>query len=236
MKQGNESCRLCNGRFCSTKISIFSVLDDEEIKEVRDLIVTRRYKKGQIICFEGDVSDKLYLINKGKIKVFKYTKEGKEQILYILSEGDFIGDLSLIKKTEFKFNAEALEDINLCTFSKEDFDTVLKKNPQIAIKILEVLHDRIMKLEGLIQSLSTKDIDARVASLLLRFVEDFGIQKDGNIELTMPLNREDMANYIGVTRETISRKLSSMQDEGTISLVGNKKIIIKDINNLEDLA
>lgn len=226
-------CNLCKGRYCANKVSIFSVLTEEQLAKLTSKITHKKYKKGQMIFFEGDISDKLYVINKGKIKIFKYTREGKEQILYILSEGDFVGDLSLLKKDEFKFNAEALEDSNICVLTKDDFDGLLKENPEIAIEILQVVYDRIIKLENLIQSLSTKDIESRIAGLLLSFVKDFGVRKGSTIELELPLSREDIANYIGVTRETISRKLSSMQEQGIIELVGTKRIIIKDIKELE---
>lgn len=233
VKKEYKICNLCKGRYCANKVSIFSVLTEEQLIKLTEKIVHKNYKKGQILFFEGDISDKLYVINKGKIKIFKYTREGKEQILYILSEGDFVGDLSLLKKDEFKFNAEALEDANICVLTKDDFDGIIKENPEIAIEILQVVYDRIVKLENLIQNLSTKDIEARIAGLLLSFVKDFGVRKGDTIELELPLSREDIANYIGVTRETISRKLSSMQDQGVIDLVGSKKIIIKDIEELE---
>jgi len=232
-KREYKICNLCKGRYCAHKVSIFSVLTEEQLAKLTEKIMHKNYKKGQVIFFEGDISDKLYVINRGKIKIFKYTREGKEQILYILSEGDFVGDLSLLKKDEFKFNAEALEDSNICVLTKDDFDEMLKENPEVAIEILQVVYDRIVKLENLIQSLSTKDIEARIAGLLLSFVKDFGVHKGELIELELPLSREDIANYIGVTRETISRKLSSMQDQGVIDLVGSKKIIIKDIEELE---
>ncbi|MFA5523494.1 MAG: Crp/Fnr family transcriptional regulator [Tissierellales bacterium] len=233
LKREYKICNLCKGKYCAHKVSIFSVLTEEQLTKLTEKIVHKNFKKGQIIFFEGDISDKLYVINKGKIKIFKYTREGKEQILYILSEGDFVGDLSLLKKDEFKFNAEALEDANICVLAKDDFDDMLKENPEISINILQVVYDRVIKLENLIQSLSTKDIEARIAGLLLSFVKDFGIRKGNFIELELPLSREDIANYIGVTRETISRKLGSMQDQGVIDLIGSKRIIIKDIEELE---
>ncbi len=229
-------CNLCKGRYCAHKVSIFSVLTEQQLAKLTEKIMHKNYKKGQIIFFEGDISDKLYVINKGKIKIFKYTREGKEQILYILSEGDFVGDLSLLKKDEFKFNAETLEDANICVLTKDDFDSMVKESPEIALEILQVVYDRIVKLENLIQSLSTKDIEARIAGLLLGFVKDFGVYRGDVIELELPLSREDIANYIGVTRETISRKLGSMQDQGVIELVGSKKIIINDIEELEYMA
>lgn len=230
-----EACKKCKGRYCASKASIFSILEEPQLKEITDKISRKTYKKGEMVFFEGDKSEKLYVINSGKVKIFKYTKEGKEQILYITSAGDFLGDLSLLKKADFKFNAEALEDVSMCQLTKDDFDQVVKENPEIALKILEVLYDRISKLENLVQSLSTKDIESRISRLLLSFIKDFGVPEDNIIKLELPLSREDMANYIGVTRETISRKLNSMQDEGIIDLVGNKTIILKDMEYLEDI-
>lgn len=231
-----HTCEHCTGKYCARKAPIFSVLDNEQLSEVMSKILRRRYKKGQVIFFEGDVSDKFYIINSGKIKIFKYTKEGKEQILYILSEGDFIGYLSLLKKGKFAFNAEALEDVNVCLLTKDDFDKIVKKTPEISLRILESLHDRLVSLENLVQTLSTKDIEARIAGLLQSFAKDFGREDTGCIIIELPLSREEMANYIGVTRETMSRKLTSMEEEGVIELVGNKKIVIRDIEALGDLV
>lgn len=237
MKEINiHTCEGCTGKYCARKAPIFSVLDNDQLAEVMSSIIRRKYKKGQIVFFEGDVSDKFYIINGGKIKIFKYTKEGKEQILYILSEGDFIGYLSLLKKGKFDFNAEALEDVNVCMLTKDDFDKLVKKTPEISLRILENLHDRLVSLENLVQTLSTKDIETRIAGILINFAKEFGREDAKGIVIEMPLSREEMANYIGVTRETMSRKLSSMEDDGVIELIGNKKIVIKDMRLLEELA
>ena len=232
----DHACESCSGKYCAKKAPIFSMLADDQLAEITRLIVRRKFKKGQVFFLEGDVSDKFYIINKGKIKIYKYTKEGKEQILYILSEGDFIGDLSLLKKSRIQFNAEALETVSVCILAKDDFDKRLRENPEIALKILENLHDRLISMENLVQTLSTKDIEARIAGLLLNFSESFGVQQNGERVIELALSREEMANYIGVTRETMSRKLTSLQDEGIIDSIGNKKIIIKDMDRLKALS
>ncbi|MCY6371104.1 Crp/Fnr family transcriptional regulator [Clostridium ganghwense] len=216
-------------------ISLFSTLQEEELKEISNLIVTREYKKGETIFFQGDVSEKLYIVSKGKIKIFKHTKEGKEQILYILSNGGVIGALNLLKKDKFDFNAEALENTRVCTLNKEDFDNVIIKNPQITLKILEKVYDRVVNVENLVQRLSTKDVEAKVAGVLLSLIKDFGVETEKGIILDMSLNREEMGSYAGITRETISRKLAVMQEEGIIELIGNKKILIKDIETLKNI-
>jgi CRP-like cAMP-binding protein len=232
---GTKNCAKCTGKYCAKRVSIFSILEEKEISEVVENITTRRYKKGQMIFFEGDIADKLYIVSSGSMKIFKYTKEGKEQILYILTNGDFIGDRSLLKRGKFDFNAEALEDSSICTLSKEDFDNVVRTNPEIPIKILENVHDRLLSLENLVQSLGTKDVEARIAALILSFTKNFSSQVKEGILIDLPLNREEMGNYIGITRETISRKLTSMQEEGIIELIGNRKLLIKNMELLEEL-
>lgn len=229
-------CEKCTGKYCAKKVSIFSTLEDEQLKEIADMVIHRNYKKGQSVFFEGDISDKLYIVNKGKIKIFKYTKEGKEQILYILSDGDFTGDLSLLKKGKLEFNAEALENTAVCTLTKENFDKILSDNPNIALKILEVVHDRVINLENLVQRLNTKDVESRVSDVLLSLIKNFGNETNEGTLLQLPLSREEIGNYSGLTRETISRTLTSMQEEGIIELIGTKKIIIKNIEYLKNIS
>jgi CRP-like cAMP-binding protein len=233
-KSINSSCLHCTGKSCSKKVFIFSNLQEAELDEIYKLIITKNYKKGQVIFFQGDKADKLYIIKKGKIKIFKTTKDGKEQILYLLSEGEIIGELSLLKKGEFDFSAEALEDVSLCTLTKYDFDNLILTTPLLVLKILEEVHDRLLGLENLVQQLGTKDVEVRIANLLVSFINNFGTNVKEGIKLDLPLSREEMGNYIGLTRETISRKLTLLQENGIIELIGNKVIIIKDLKRLQD--
>lgn len=96
--------------------------------------------------------------------------------------------------------------------------------------------NRINLAENLAQNLATKDVEVRIASVLVEFMNRYGIEKEEGIHVKLPLNREQMANYCGVTRETVSRKLSKFDKTGIINLHGNKAIIIKDIEALLDLA
>lgn len=225
-------CESCQHGQCTSKVPLFSGLDVKEQVRITELISRRSYNKGEMIFLQGDIVEGLYIINQGKIKVFKYTREGKEQILYILSVGDFFGELSLINAEEANYNVEAIEEVKLCLISRNDFAELLNVSNNISMKLLENVGGRLMKLERLVQSLGTKEVEARIAQMLLDLAKEFGQEKLSAIEINIPLTREDMANFIGVTRETISRKLSLFQDEGIISLVGNKTIIINDIKGL----
>ncbi len=220
------NCGKCTHKFCASKVPIFSTLSQEELAELNSLKINKDYKKGEILFFEGDQMESLYIINQGRVKVFKYTKEGKEQILYILSEGDIFGELSLFRSEKLTFNVEALEDVNTCILTKRNFEVILGKRPEISMKILEVMGERLIKMETLIQSLGTKDIEARIATFLLELIPEYTKSRGSIREIELPLSREEIANYIGVTRETISRKLGKMQEEGILKVKGIKKIII----------
>ena len=103
---------------------------------------------------------------------------------------------------------------------------IIAKKPEVSISIMESLAERLSEAESLARSLATNDVEARLAYLLTSLIDKYGVDKKDGIEITLPINREDMANYIGVTRETISRKLKKFEHEDIIKIVGNKKIIV----------
>lgn len=231
----NCNCDRCKNELCASKVPIFSNLSHEELLEIVNTTGHNTYKKGENIFLEGNKAQTLYLINEGKIKLFKYTKDGKQQILHILSDGDFFGELNLFKDSEYGFSAEAIVPTKICTLTKEKMKSIIIEKPEIGIKILEIVGDRLSKVESLAQHLATNDVDSRLAYLLIDMMESYGKISKRGIEVELPISREDMSNYTGVARETISRKLKKFEEEGLIELVGTKKVIILDEDSLRDL-
>jgi CRP/FNR family transcriptional regulator len=111
---------------------------------------------------------------------------------------------------------------------------IMMKNPEIGIKVLETVGERLSKVENLVQNLATNDVDSRMAYLIIELMEKYGENVEGNISVKLPISREDMASYIGVTRETISRKLKKLEDENLIKIIGTKTIIIIDEEGLKN--
>lgn len=226
------TCNKCNSTCCFATLPLFSHLDNQELDKVGSIICHKSIKKGQPLFEEGTLLDCLYIVNQGSMKVLTLTKEGREQILYLLLQGDFIGDQQLFKETIATTRAVALEDTHLCFIHKEDFHKLLQDYPLIQGKILGYAYERIHGLEQLVDTLTTKDIETRIATLLKSFIDT---SSNTSNTITLPLNKEEMANYIGVTRETLSRKLSSLQKQGIIKLKGNRRVTILDLEALEDL-
>lgn len=227
-------CERCKTQLCASKVSIFANLNHEELVEIVKMTGHRDYHKGETIFLEDADAKTLYLVNEGKIKIYKYTKDGKEQILHILSEGDFFGELNLFKTGKYSFNAEAITPTKLCTLTKDKMRELIIAKPEIGLKILEVIGERLAKVETLVQNLATNDVEARIAYLLLDLKDRYGRKGSQGIEIKLPLTREEMSNFTGVARETMSRKLKKFEDEGIIKLVGIKKILIIDEGRLEE--
>ena len=230
----SNCCNNCRGELCASKVPIFENLNNEELLDVVKTINHKEYNKGDVIFTEGNVANTLYFINEGKIKLYKYTKDGKEQILHVLSEGEFFGELELIKPSKYGFNAKAIVDSKICTLTKDEMKDIIMRKPEIGIKVLEAVGERLSKVENLVQNLATNDVDSRMAYLLTDLMEKYGEIMEDNISIKLPLSREDMASFIGVTRETISRKLKKFEDEKLIKIVGTKNIIILDEEGLKD--
>lgn len=233
MSKHTCSCEHCQHQLCAQRVPIFSTLNTEELDRVVNLIIRRRYAKGELIIIDGAKIESLIIVNKGQVKAFRDTQEGKEQILYIFSEGDFFGEKNLMMNQEATYSVEALEETNICMIKKSDFQHLLREYPDISLKIIEDLCNRLNRFENAIESMGTKNVEARVNAVLLEFASKYGKDHNKGILIELPLSREGIANYIGLTRETVSRKMSLLQDEGIIEMVGNKRVIILDKMALE---
>lgn len=212
-----------------------SNLDNDEIDKIAEGVKNWYFKNGDKVFSAGDIADRLFIVCSGKMKIYKNTVDGREQILYILSGGDFIGAFNLLKEDEFEFSAEAIEELELSTLAKEDFDRIILSNPRITLKVLEKAYERIMKAESLVDRLSTNSANAKVAGLLLTLIGDFGHETAEGIVLELTINREEMGSYSGISRETMTRKLKTFGELGLIELDGHKRILIKDKRGLEEL-
>lgn len=226
------NCGNCQHQLCVSRVPIFSGLAPEELSKLAALIIRKKYEKGELIIMEGSRPESLVIIDQGQVKVFRNTVEGKEQILYIFAQGDFFGEKNLMKNQEASYNVEALETTNICMINKKDFQGLLRDYPEIGIKIIEELCSRMEKIEGAVQSMGTKSIESRINGVLLDFVDRYGKKHPKGILVELPLSREGIANFIGTARETVSRKLSALQEEGIIEMIGNKKILVHDVDAL----
>jgi CRP/FNR family transcriptional regulator, anaerobic regulatory protein len=219
---------------CVAGVPIFNHLSNREMLEIAETSRTKIYRKGEFIFQPGDPSGNLLIIHKGRVKMYRVSESGKEQLLRILEPGDFIGDLSLFTNETSDNYAETMINTEICAIHRTDMQQFLITHPLISVKILEEISKRLNEAEKTIERLSLQDAEKRIASYLVELVKT-SVGEDVvtvPFSILLPMSKKDLASYIGTTKETLSRRLSSFQEYGWISLTGQRNITIIDFEAL----
>ena len=217
-----------DGRNCIEIVPIFSNLTYEEMMEVARITIDRTYKKGEMIYMAGDKGEKLYVIHSGKVKITRITSSGKEQVIRVLGPGEFMGELSLFSPIPLTDNSEALAETVVCMIDGEKLKDLMMKHPGIAFKVMEELSKRLEKAEDLIENISLEGVEKRLATALIQMADEKG-------KVILDMSKRDFASHLGMSQETLSRRLTIFQDEGFIELIGHRRINLLDIEALEDI-
>lgn len=228
--KGPQSCRLCR----SFEIGIFSDLSEKDLKSIEQSKTTNRYRRKQIIFYEGNPVVGLYCIQSGKVKLYKTTDEGKQQILKIAQGGDILGHSSLFTDTPHIATAEVIEESDICFLDKNKFLSSLQANPSIALKLIGQLSRELNRSEEQVLDFAYKSVRVRFVEFLLMLKQNFGVYEQGAYRLQIALSREELAQAIGTTVETAARLISEFRAEGLID-VEKKSIFIKEPQKLLDL-
>ncbi|MEQ6377669.1 Crp/Fnr family transcriptional regulator [Bacillaceae bacterium S4-13-56] len=215
---------------CVSKVPIFNHLTNEELQEISSVIHHVHFKKGEVIYLSEDVPEQLFVVHKGKVKLYRMSESGREQLLHVLESGEFMGETSLFSKKPLTHNAEALEATDMCLIHRKELETFLVKYPSIAMKIIEAYSQRIEQLEELIEQMGLQDSEQRVASILLH------LKPTHSSTIHLSFSKRDLASLIGTTQETLSRKLASFQQNGWIELKGQREIRILSEEHLHDIV
>ncbi len=231
-----EPCKSCNNDLCMRNVPLFATLDREAMHALTDQMAHRTFKKGEIIVREGERPLGFTVIRQGSAKAFRTTFDGREQILYIFPENDYFGARFLFTEEKVPYSVEALEETKVCILSKEQFASLLLEHSGVALQIIEAMANRMSRLELVMQSMGGRNAELRIASLLLEFKDTYGKKNGEFLEITLPLSREGLANYLGLARETLSRKMAQLEEDGIIESVGSKTIRIVDLARLQDLS
>jgi len=216
-----QSCSLCKG--C--------------LKEwLPALDVNRRtyeFKKGELLFKEDDAVTGIYFLNAGKAKVHKKWGLDKELIIRFAGPGDIIGHRGLGKETIYPVSATALEEVSVCFIDLDFFFSTLKVNHEYAFNLLMFYAQELQESEKRMRNLAHMTVKGRIAYGLLRLKERFGVNEEGNINIT--ISRNDLASYVGSTYETAFRTLNEFAQENIVSFSGKNISILDDEKLLQSL-
>jgi CRP/FNR family transcriptional regulator len=213
------------------KTTLFADLADDELDFLARRAVPRKVVAGEMLFSEGDPCAGLWVVDSGRVKIFKIAASGREQVLTIDGPGSSIAELPVFDVGKYPASASAVEDSTLLFLSRDDFRSLCLKHPEVALKVLRVVGRRLRLLVGIIEELSFTTVRQRLVSLLLRLASEGQRTGDG-IEVTLPASHQELAAQIGTVRELVSRGLGRLQAQNLIQVDG-RKILIRDMKALE---
>ena len=214
---------------------LFAGLKEEDLKKIRTIASPRQIGKKVVLFSDGEEAKGFYVILSGKIKLYKISSEGKEQILHVVSAPDAFAEAALFLEGSYPAFAEALIDSQLLFFPKRDFIQLIERNPQLSINMIVSLSHFLRRFASLIEELSLKEVSSRIAKYLI----DLSLKsaKEGKIPkaVELDLSKTQLASKLGTISETFSRTLAKMKTKGIIDVEKNK-IFILNREALEELA
>jgi len=210
--------------------NLFKELNQTELSSLEKITSVKNLTKGNILFFEGDRADGFYLLLTGKVKIYKSSPDGKEQILHIIKPGQIFAEVAIFDKDSFPANCIAVDNSQILFFPKIEFINLIEKLPQISLKIIGSMSAFLREFTEIIENLSLKEVPSRIAAYLIKLSDN---AKDQVVDLD--LSKTELAKHLGTLSETLSRGFRKLMDQGII-LVDGQKITILDFDKLSDIA
>ncbi len=213
------------------EIPLFAGLIDEQIQWLAAIVERRKYSKGKVIFTEGEEAAGLYVLHTGRVKIYKLSSEGKEQILHIFGPGEPFGEVAVFAGGQFPAYAEALEVSETLFFPRKKIVELLTKDPSMAMNMLAMLSKRLKYFTQLVENLSLKEVPQRLAAYLLVLAT----MKDKRDTVELDIAKGQLASLLGTIPETLSRILNKMTIQGYIEVEG-RQIKLLDRQSLENIS
>jgi CRP/FNR family transcriptional regulator len=214
---------------------IFNTLSPNDAKEINPYLLHARFIKKETIFSEGDPSEWLYIVKKGKVKITKLSHEGKEIILEIISPMDFFGGVAVMRGFPYPANAVAMEETEVMKISRKNLLNIMDRFPNLMFCMATNIGDRIKGSHEALKSIALEKVESRMASLLIKLADKAGEKVPEGLMINMKLTKQDLAEMVGTTVETSIRTMSKFSKAGILASKAGK-ILIRDLSKLRSLA
>lgn len=215
-------------------VPLFSGLSPDEVRMLAAHFVRRRYGHGELLFSEGDPCRGLYIIESGKLRIFKSSPNGREQVLAVEGPGGSVAELPVFDGGPYPASASTVEDSQILFVSRPDLRSFCLQHPEVALKMLAVVGARLRRLVGIIEELSFTTVRQRLVAALVRLAQATGKKTDRGIEFELAGTHQEMAHQLGTVRELVSRNLMRLQAEGLLDVEAHN-IVILDMPGLSAL-
>jgi CRP/FNR family transcriptional regulator len=216
------------------KTALLSGLTPAELQLLAARTVRKPFQTGELLFSEGEPCHGLHIIARGKVRIFKTSLGGREQVLAVNTPGESVAELPVFDGGPYPASAVAIEDTEIAFISRSDFQAFCMEHPAVALEVLATVGARLRRLVGIIEELSFTTVRQRLISALVRLAESNGRRTERGIEFQLPASHQELASQLGTVRELISRNLMRLQAEGLLD-VDARQIVVKDLKGLTAL-
>ncbi len=222
-------CSTCKVR----ELAFCCVLNDAEIERFENILTHVKLSPRQTLFDEAEEATHAFNVTEGTLKLFKLLPDGRRQVIGFLNPGDFIG---LADVQEYSCSAEAITDTLLCRFPRKKLEILLKKLPKLESRFFDMARNELLEAHQKMLLLGRMTAKERIASFLLMLSDRAACRGQPRNPIAIPMSRNDIGDFLGLTIETVSRTLTRLKGTGVISVENNRKIIVNDQDLLEEIA
>ncbi|MDJ0786659.1 MAG: Crp/Fnr family transcriptional regulator [Myxococcota bacterium] len=219
MSMGNEA----DTRRTLRAIPLFSAVEDEDLDRIASHLIERRHPRGSTIVEEGLPGDSLYILRDGRVKVTKLSDDGREKILEMLGEGDFVGEMALLERAPRSASVQALTAVTVLALSRADFLGLLRKSPELSLSVIQELSRRLRSVNEQASALTFRRVKDRTRDLLIRLAKEE--HENGTHRITAPLTHQQIADMVGTARETVTRVVKELKGEEWLRQEGKRYVL-----------
>lgn len=216
------------------KAALLAGLSERELQLLAARTVRKLFSTGELLFSEGEPCHGLHIIARGRVRIFKTSASGREQVLAVNAPGESVAELPVFDGGPYPASAMAVEETEIAFISRRDFHAYCMEHPEVPLKVLSVVGARLRRLVGIIEELSFTTIRQRLVSMLVRMADTEGQKTERGIEFLLPGTHQELAHQLGTVRELVSRNLMRLQAEGLLD-VDARQIVVKDRKGLAAL-
>jgi CRP/FNR family transcriptional regulator len=212
--------------FIVKKVPFFACLSDAEFDELRDILIEKTFLRNKVIFLEDDTQNYMYVVLSGRVKVVRIMPNGKEHILAVHTPGDFFGEMALLDGKTSPATVIAADDADIAIISKKDFDGFLMKKNRVLKEMVLVLCSRLRHAWMMQNMIGITSAEERIKTLLKVMAEQHGVKDKRGYLISLRLTHQDIADYTGLSRETVSRILGKFLKDGKIEIANKHNIVL----------
>jgi CRP-like cAMP-binding protein len=218
------------------QVSVLAEVDEAALGRLAARTVPRTVGPGHLLFRAGDECRGLYVIEWGRVRIFRVSPEGKEQVLHVEGAGRAVAELPLVDGGPYPASAVTLDETRLLYVPRDEFVHLYRSSPDVADAVIRALGRRLRQLVQLTETLAFRDVAARLAMLLATYAEQHGEPTDAGVALALDRTQEELSLEIGTARESVSRAFKQLRTQGLVEQAGANRLLIPDVGRLRTYA